>query len=134
MGAWGTDTLSNDSAADFLLDVVDSRDCATLISQLFDRVLSGGDGESSEEEALAGAEVIAAALGRPSPLLSEETAEASKRNQQALSALAAKGREVVVFIRNGESDLKECWAETDEYSAWGASPDDLLARLQGIES
>lgn len=73
MGAWGNGSFDNDDAADFLADVTDGADLA-LVREIFATVLGAEDYLEAPDasQAIAGAEIVAAAAGRPTPAAQEE--------------------------------------------------------------
>ena len=89
-GYWGTGTLSNDGAADFLGEVVSDNNVERLRSALAGAAL--GDGRYLDDEsasrALAAAELIAATIGRPSEHLPDASRQwAVKHTREADAAL-----------------------------------------------
>ena len=66
MGAWGFGSFDNDDAADFLADATESGDLS-LVRGALDNVLTSTEYVEAPDasQAIAAAEIVAAALGRP---------------------------------------------------------------------
>ena len=136
MGAWGIGSFENDTAVDWLYDF------AANDFRLIDRTLAGvaamqaADDLDADEarEVLAAAECVAAAAGFPAADLPTEVRDWVMDNspirvkplyvQMALTAVAR--------VRS-QSELKELWAETEEFEAWDTAVADLQTRLHQIE-
>ncbi|SEL51832.1 protein of unknown function [Pseudoxanthomonas sp. GM95] len=135
MGAWGHGSFENDDAADFIADVVDGNDL-NVVGEALAAVLAAGDALEAPEACygLAAAEVVAAAIGRPTAAAQadEELTEWLARTRPAASddlvqlALAALAR----IVGEG-SELKELWDEVDETAAWEATVTEIKTRLKG---
>ena len=130
MGAWGCGTLENDAALDFLLSVEEDADPTPGVRIVLD---SGSEPDDSDDEfeceAVAAAELLAAAFGRPNPKLTDEAkATAARLNPARLPKLAEQAVEILRRIRFS-GPLFERWADTDELDAWVAEVDDLVTRL-----
>ncbi|GAB3580601.1 DUF4259 domain-containing protein [Hymenobacter daeguensis] len=129
MGTWGNSNFDNDMAADYAADFQENPSETTLLETL-KAVAEEGYPEADEaSEALAAAEIIAAALGKavrgfPEDLLlsaqnlhltSPETAQRLAR--RAIKAIIKK------------SELQEIKEEAGEYADWAAVQEGLLDRL-----
>lgn len=143
MGAWGIKTFENDGAMnwldDFLEEPSETRILNTfsarptviqpsLIGKLMGKKAESIPGELEGDEVLAAAEVVATILGRPSTTNPDEL-----KNLPAIGlspATVSKALSAIDEIMK-ESNLKECWEETDDFQAWKAVVDDLRTRLKG---
>ena len=127
MGAWGIHFDECDGSLDFLGDVEQSRDWSDVDTRVRDYVANGGYDDA--EEALAAAELVAAALGRPSSRLRPELA--TWASEQALAAERIRQDAIkATKLALDASELSELWAEADENEDWRTSVEDLLGRLQ----
>ena len=126
MGAWGAQFTENDGALDFLGELGDSRDWNSVENQLRQFVEAGGyeDGE----EAFAAAEMVAAALGKPSELLDTELAQWALEFGSLAADLRPVALETTTLLAS-ESELNELWSEADEYADWLGSVENLKSRL-----
>lgn len=84
---------------------------------------------------LAGAECIALLRGQPTPKLPDEILHWQQQNP-GMEKVANNEEtirrviEAVELVRNSNrSELRELWAESDDYENWLTEVDDLLARL-----
>ena len=126
MGAWGFQFNENDGALDFLGDVTDSRDWGSVAACLTDYVDNGGYDDA--DQAIAASELVAAAIGKASPLLENElSAWAIQHSTEAadLRPVAANAAKLAL----SSSELNELWSEAEEYSDWQATLGDLISRL-----
>ncbi len=131
MEAWGTGSFDNDAAIDWLRMLLDQIDDIVLVDMAFDLVATA-DGRADAarcQEALAAAELVAAAGHNPRPGLDPETLAWVERNWTALwqerrrAALAA----VNGILRN--SALLEGWRGRPDFEAWQADAGHLVERL-----
>ena len=136
MGAWGTGVFDNDTACDWVGELVESSDLSRIETTL-DNVLQAGSGylEAPEaEEALAAAEVVARLQGNwgvrdvyTAPV--DEWVE--ENNLVPTEDLVQKAIRAIDRILAPSSELLELWEETgDDLEAWKASLDDLRSRVQ----
>jgi hypothetical protein len=129
MGAWGTGNFDNDKAADYATTFQDDPD-ETLLLETLTAVASEGYPEAPEaSEALAAAEIIAAALGKAVRGLPEDLLLSAKNltlsNPDAAQKLARRAIKAVLK----KSELKELWEDTDDYDTWVGALEGLLERL-----
>ncbi|GAA3537664.1 DUF4259 domain-containing protein [Kribbella ginsengisoli] len=133
MGTWDATVFGNDAAADWAAGLVDAGD-EQLVRDALERAV-GPDCvhylEYSEGvEALAAAEVVAAAAGRATasnPYNEKALGWAVGRSGLVeLIPLAVRAAERVIAEN---SELRELWAEPDD-PAWAAAVQDLLGRLR----
>jgi hypothetical protein len=127
MGAWGLLFNENDDAADWLADFEDAPDWATVDAAL--RVADADFLEAPDAAmALAAAEVVAAALSKPSPHLEAAIAEWAAGQSDAAEHRREPAKQALVRVRD-ESELQELWEESDEFADWIKSVDETLSRL-----
>lgn len=131
MGAWGDAVFENDAAGDWLDQLVASGKLTAIDKALsFAVTAKPGRLEADEAcEALAGAEVIAAARGHRHADLPDDVKEwlvtSGYAPAEASVALSVKAVERV----RDESELAELWAEGEELAAWKRGVRGLLDRL-----
>lgn len=141
MGAWGINTFENDGALDWLGDFQDSPSESKIIQTFSPRVsppktgffskLFGGAStptipELEGDEVLAAAEVVATLRGSPPAPLPDDLKDLpSVQISNETVALALKAVNSVLE----SSNLKDCWEETDEYSSWKSTVEDIRHRL-----
>jgi len=129
MGTWGSGSFENDDAADFAYAF--ERDGLSAL----DAALKGAAADYLEapeaQRAIAAAELVAAAMGRPAALPAEIDVEANpfiKRMVSGLGDLRMMAIAAVDRVLADKSELKELWEE-DDASAWLAAVNDLRHRL-----
>lgn len=131
MGAWGSGVFENDDASDWVWELEDDTDASVLIEALASVVDAPVDEVEAPEasNALAAAEIVAAARGHHGATLPGEAREWIGRNAQLVDnrilALATAAVERVSI----ESELKELWDETGS-TEWATVVADLLERLR----
>ena len=134
MGAWGIGSFENDDASDFLADATESGDLSLLL-EVFDNVLTSTEYVEAPDacQAIVAAEIIAAALGRPT-LAAQREDDLSRwlaRIRPTVDAeLAAQARDALARILATNSELRELWEETGDFSEWQASVTELAQQIQ----
>ncbi|MEM9238192.1 MAG: DUF4259 domain-containing protein [Verrucomicrobiota bacterium] len=134
MDAWEAHAFGNDSANDWLAEVVESSDLS-MIQEAFDSVLGAGDemvDMQAGEEAVAAAEVVAWLSGHPGKNgdhadLIEGWLEDNEL--EFSDALAKKSKRVVDRVFNHPSELREAWEASDDFDDWKKELADLKDRL-----
>ncbi len=132
-GAWGIGAFENDDAMDWMSELERSATADFLGAALRSIDAKSKYVEAPEcSNAMAAAEVIAAARGRPSKGLPAEAAEWLKRVRPAVgSDLVSQAHAAVSFCRdNPNSELRQLWAESKDFQAWLAGMANLLSRLK----
>jgi hypothetical protein len=142
MGAWGIMTFENDGAMDWLGDFLEEPSEKRIldtfspqstviqpgfIDKLMGKKAESIPGELEGDEVLAAAEVVASILGRPSTNNPDELK--SPPSITLSPTTVAKALAAIDAIMQ-ESNLKECWEETDDFQAWKAEVEDLRTRLK----
>ncbi len=132
MGAWGHDFNANDDAAEWLGDFADAPNW-TLVDATLAAVLPVGEYIEAPDcsTAIAAAEVVAAGLGRASPLLDQAIAEWALANAADATSRRDLAKRAMTSVST-ESELLDLWSESDdsEYNKeWLATLNDLLSRL-----
>ncbi|WP_277985708.1 DUF4259 domain-containing protein [Loktanella sp. IMCC34160] len=140
MGAWGIETLENDSAMDFVADY-EQFGVSALVRAIAEirREASGGyvevDGGAA---ALVVGEVVAAAFGAPSDAVGEfdanrlatHAADVRKHPELVVAAIEA------IKLSNGDLETSEnlgLWSEAGELEQFITIRDELVARLEGLK-
>jgi hypothetical protein len=134
MGAWGSGSFANDMAADWAAELIADGSLETVRDALAAAAGTAPDDylESPEgSEALAAAEVVAAAAGRPldpNPDTEGALEWAADHPEAATQELLALARSAVGRVAAEGSELRELWLEAAPQDArdWQAA----LAALQ----
>jgi len=145
MGAWGAGSFENDVASDWAADLADGGDLAMVRDTLTTAAKCPGDEylEADEgAEALAAAEVVAAAAGRPLRAVAmgssgpHALAWAAAHPGAGRPELVELALAAVERVDGAESELCELWlaegtAGPTASREWFADVEDLRARLAG---
>ena len=134
MGCWAIGSFGNDSAADWLCDLMETSDLS-LVQETIARVLAADGYLDSPDatDALAAVEVVAAALGRPTAEAENEPEllEWIARIKPSPDArLVSDSQKAIDRILAPESELRELWEDTEDFSDWQAEVTGLRSRLQ----
>jgi hypothetical protein len=130
-GAWGDGSFDNDEALDWAATCAAAKSTSpvrdALQGALRGKYLEAPQGSS----AVAAAEVVAAARGKPSPKLPAELAAWIKRQPaQELSRLAPLARKALKRVRDPKtSELRQLWDE-GKPARWLEAISDLESRLR----
>lgn len=130
MGAWGTGPFENDAASDWVYDLEDADDLALALDALA-RVDTAEYLDADDAAvAIAAAEVLAAAGGRPRGELPPEVSAWVTRTAVSIDAEHAEAASAAIRrVRGDASELAELWAEAGD-PGWERELDDLETRLQ----
>jgi hypothetical protein len=130
MGATGAKNFENDDAADWVYDLTESNGTG-LLAEAFGVVekMDFADGPDSCI-ALAAAEVVAAAKGKPSSDLPDEirTWLEDQENLDGFKKLDKRAAKVAKKVQ-AKSELRDLWEESDDWHNWQMAVEGLLKRL-----
>lgn len=141
MGAWGINTFENDSAMDWLGDFLDDPSETRIldtfsaeptviqpgfIGKLMGKKAQAIPAELEGDEVLAAAEVVATLSGSPADSNPDDL-----KNLPNISLQPETTKKALVAIETimAESNLKDCWEETEDFENWKATVQDLRKRL-----
>lgn len=131
MSAWGMETFDNDTALDWVADLIDDGESALMKS--LDDVLKTGDDYLDSELAccaLAASEVLVALAGGSSELPEDAQSWVSEPVSIDMDLAHDKAAQVIDRILAEDSELKELWQESeDDYPAWEECLLNLKQRL-----
>ena len=132
MGAWASDSFSNDDALDWLLDFVEAP-TAEMLRDTLEHVTNLDPEEYLEApdccEAIAAAEIVAALNGKPAPKLPDDL-KAWLQTDHGLAAKALTAVAIAAVKRIvRESELQELWSDGGDDAQWLADMTDLERRL-----
>lgn len=134
MDAWDASAFGNDSASDWLTELLESNDMS-MIKEAFDSVLAMGD-EPVEmqvgEEGIAAADVVAWLYGRPGK--ADEFGEQieswmDEHELEVSEPQVKKARKVVDRVLKAPSELRDEWEASDDFESWTKALADLKERL-----
>lgn len=132
MGAWGPKTFEDDTAMDWIAELVDSDDERTF---LLDSIQVGPGSLEADEcsVVLAASETVVAILDEPRPGLPEELADWLADNDcDDISDLPAIAVKSVTKVLGEDSELNELWQEGEGYEEWRAEVEQLQEILKQL--
>ena len=139
MGAWSEENFGNDDAGDWIYELEKSKGLDTLLRPINAINSNQGYIESSDcSEALAASEVVAAGItGDLSKIPDEAKAWLNKKSWFFGSKPEIEKEHVILAIRCiekilAESELKELWQETEDYSKWQQVQSALIVKLSNV--
>jgi hypothetical protein len=129
-GAWGEGSFENDDALDWAAECSHSNGTDPVAQALRTALDAKYIEASSASAAVAAAEVVAAALGKPSTKLPADLQSWVRRQPAgSLSQLAPLARKVLARVQDPKtSELRQLWSEGKE-NGWARVIADLAARL-----
>jgi len=131
MGAWGRGPFENDSALDWVGELEESEDIS-ILGDAFDAIPRADEEYIEVDEAsaaIAAAEVVAAMAGRSmATALPGEVQTWMAGKPKPKPPLIKKAIRAVQRVLKS-SELQELWEESGAFAEWGASVDELVARL-----
>lgn len=130
-GAWGADSFSNDDALDWLNRCIESKDSKVVASALNTAIHSNSLEASDGAAAVAAAEVVAAAAGKPGKPLPKELDDWLKHQpKQELAKFAPVARKALVRVKDARvSELAQLWQESSDRQ-WDSTIAELEKRLK----
>lgn len=132
MGAWGAGVFENDDASDWVWELEDDNDASVLheaLAAAVDTPLDELIDATDASNALAAAEIIAAARGHHGAELPGEAREWIHRNAGIVDARTVTLAAAAVERIGIDSELKDLWDDSGNVE-WAALVADLLERLR----
>jgi hypothetical protein len=121
MGTWSTHAFGNDEAADFAIELSESRDLKLIESALENVIAAEEYLEAPEaDRGIAAAAALALANGQQIPGDPDEaiTTWLNSQSAEPSASLLTKAQAAIDRVLADNSELAELWAESDEYEAW----------------
>jgi len=136
MGTWGTGSVENDTAVDWIYGLGEVPDLS-LIQGTLDRALACGDDNldaADAEEGIAAAEAVARLIGNfgvRNDYTQPMDDWVSWMPERPSLELLDKARRIVTRVRQPPSELLEVWTKSGKAEEWARSLSDLMIRLAG---
>jgi hypothetical protein len=133
MGAWGSGPFENDSAMDWIMVLDETEGLAEVLGALDAVALADEDEYLDVDDcsaALAAAEALAAAHGKPPAEMPEEMERWLRRGVARPEPSFLERARLAVRRVDEASELQELWDEVEDAPDWHAANQDLLARLR----
>lgn len=121
MGTWSIHAFGNDEAADFAIELSESRDLELIESALENVIAAEEYLEAPEaDRGIAAAAALALVNGQQIPGDPDEVIATWFNNQSAepSASLLTKAQAAIDRVLADNSELAELWAESDENEAW----------------
>jgi len=131
MGAWGNGIFENDDALDWIVELEQADDYSVIFDAL-NTIEDNADDYLDASDcfcALAAAEVVACIHSKQTNSLPDELSEWLKSQEAMNPKLITKARNATQAILS-DSELKDLWAESDDYSKWKSELENVISRLE----
>lgn len=134
MATWAVDAFGNDFALDWAEDLQELKNM-DAVEDTLNNALDNADAMLEAPfaaEALVAIEVVARIQGHWGERTEESAgvdAWVEQRPQKPRPDLAAKAHLVIERVLSEQSELRQLWAESDDYEAWRASVLELKSRV-----
>jgi Domain of unknown function (DUF4259) len=133
MSVLETGNFGNDEATDWLYDLEETYG-SEMLSEAFDVIAKGEFHELADCcIALAAAEVVAAAKGKPASDLPDDARKwLGNQETSDVSKIKALNKKAITAVKKiqAHSELRDQWEDTDEWHSWTMVVERLLKRLQ----
>lgn len=133
MSVLETGNFSNDEATDWLYDLEETYG-AELLAEAFNVITRGEFHEQADCcIALAAAEMVAAAKGKPAADLPEDARKwLGNQDTADINKIKALNKKAITAVKKvqAHSELRDQWEDSDEWHSWNMVIDGLLKRLQ----
>jgi hypothetical protein len=133
MSVLETGNFSNDEATDWLYDLEETYG-TQLLADAFDVITKGEFHEQSDCcIALAAAEIVAAAKGKPAPDLPDDARKwLGNQDTADVNKIKALNKKAITAVKKiqAHSELRDQWEDSDEWHSWNMVVEGLLKRLQ----
>jgi hypothetical protein len=121
MGTWSIHAFGNDEAADFAIELSESRDLELIESALENVIAAEEYLEAPEaDRGIAAAAALALVNDQETPGEPDEAISVWVKSQSTKPSadLLTKAQTAIDRVLADNSELAELWAESDEYEAW----------------
>jgi hypothetical protein len=133
MSVLETGNFSNDEATDWLYDLEETYG-TELLAEAFNVITNGEFHEQSDCcIALAAAEIVAAAKGKPAPDLPDDARKwLGNQDTGDVNKIKALNKKAITAVKKiqAHSELRDQWEDSDEWHSWNMVVEGLLKRLQ----
>lgn len=133
MSVLETGNFGNDEATDWLYDLEETYG-TEMLAEAFDVITRGEFHEQSDCcIALAAAEIVAAAKGKPAPDLPDDARKwLGNQDTADLAKIKTLSKKAIIAVKKiqNKSELRDQWEESDEWHSWQMVVEGLLRRLQ----
>ena len=119
MGAWDVTAFGNDDDADWAAEALEAPKPAEFVEKTLHMATSSGYLEAPDGSRLvAAAAVIAGACGGAPQGFPEHLCEWLSGKELSLEHLAPAALVAIRRVRSEDSELRDLWQDTEDFSAW----------------
>jgi len=132
MATWGPKTFEDDSATDWLAELIDAEEAREF---LLANITLGDDepGYDTGVICLAACEVIIALIDEPRRGLPEDLKDWLADNEcDDITDLPEKAHESLGVVLKDSSELMEAWKEQEDYEEWREGVDELAEIMEQL--
>lgn len=132
MGAWDVTAFGNDDAADWASELVDAGNPIEFLRTALALAQRDGYMEAPDGSQLgaAAAVVAAAVFGNVPEGFPESLNQWLRGKEGSLKGLAAVAKNAVQRVRGADSELRDLWEATEDFSAWNADLEAISTALR----
>ncbi len=133
MATWGTKTFEDDTATDWLLELIDAEEAREFLLANITLSEEGEPGYDTGVICLAACEVIIALIDEPRKGLPEELKDWLAENEcDDITDLPEKAHESLGAVLKDSSELMESWKEQEDYEEWREGVDELAEIMEQL--
>jgi hypothetical protein len=133
MATWGTKIFEDDTATDWLAELIDAEDVREFLLANITLTLGDEPGYDTGVICLAACEVIIALIDEPRKGLPEELKDWLAENEcDDITDLPEKAQESLNIVLAENSELMETWREQEDYDDWREGVDELAEIMEQL--
>ena len=133
MATWGTKTFEDDTATDWLLELIDAEESRDFLLENITLSEDKAPGYDTGVICLAACEVIIALLDEPRRGLPEELKDWLADNEcDDITDLPEKAQEAMKAVLADDSELIQAWKDQDDYDEWREGVDELSEIMEQL--
>ncbi len=133
MATWGTKIFEDDTATDWLAELIDAEEVCEFLLANITLTLEDEPGYDTGVICLAACEVIIALIDEPRKGLPEELKDWLAENEcDDITDLPEKAQESLNIVLADSSELMETWKEQEDYDEWREGVDELAEIMEQL--
>jgi|TARA_B110000908_G_scaffold21212_1_gene23921 hypothetical protein len=133
MATWGTKIFEDDTATDWLAELIDAEEVREFLLANITLTLEDEPGYDTGVICLAACEVIIALIDEPRKGLPEELKDWLAENEcDDITDLPEKAQESLNIVLAESSELMETWREQEDYDEWREGVDELAEIMEQL--
>jgi len=133
MATWGTKTFEDDTANDWLLELIDAEESRDFLLENITLSEDKEPGYDTGVICLAACEIIVALIDEPRRGLPEELKDWLADNEcDDITDLPEKAMGALKLVLNDDSELIQTWKDQDDYEEWREGVDELAEIMEQL--